>query len=154
MSRQRTLLFTWVVILSIVMATACAPAAPATENPSASGGSETASGKWCSGVTLRFFAGGDEGDSFASIVLRGAKAAEADLGQVLAALLANRTKGAKALLAGYAQPIDREALRWYTAASVLARIALPAVSRYRPAQLAHLRELLEAGTNLITPVAA
>ena len=81
MSRQRTLLFTWVVILSIVMATACAPAAPTEQSPSASGGSQTETGKWCSGVTLRFFAGGDEGDSFASIVLRGAKAAEADLGQ-------------------------------------------------------------------------
>ena len=80
MFRDRTLLFTWVVILSIVIATACSPAVPATQNPSASGGSETESGKWCSGVTLRFFAGGDEGDTFASIVLRGAKAAEADLG--------------------------------------------------------------------------
>jgi simple sugar transport system substrate-binding protein len=83
MFRHRNLLFTWVVILSIVMATACSPAAPTapeSENPSASGGSQTESGKWCSGVTIRFFAGGDEGDTFASIVLRGAKAAEADLG--------------------------------------------------------------------------
>jgi aminoglycoside phosphotransferase (APT) family kinase protein len=80
--------------------------------------------------------------------------AEADLGQVLAALIAGRTRGAKAFLTGYGRPIDRDALRWYTAASVLARIALPAVSRYRPAQLAHLKELLEAGTNLFTPVAA
>jgi hypothetical protein len=80
--------------------------------------------------------------------------AEADLGQVLAALIAGRTRGAKAFLTGYGRPIDRDALRWYTAASVLARIALPAVSRYRPAQLAHLKELLEAGTNLVTPVAA
>jgi aminoglycoside phosphotransferase len=84
----------------------------------------------------------------------GSGPAEADLGQVLAALLAGRTHGAKALLAGYGRPIDRDALRWYTAASILARIALPAVSRYRPAQLAHLKELIEAATNLITPVAA
>jgi simple sugar transport system substrate-binding protein len=36
--------------------------------------------KWCSGVTLRFFAGGAEGDAFASIVYNGAKQAEKDLG--------------------------------------------------------------------------
>jgi simple sugar transport system substrate-binding protein len=36
--------------------------------------------KWCSGVNIRFFVGGAEGDAFASIVLRGAQAAEADLG--------------------------------------------------------------------------
>ena len=80
MFRHRTLLFTWIVILSIVMATACSPAAPATQNPSASGSSQTESGKWCSGVTTCKEADGDEGDTFASIVLRGAKAAEADLG--------------------------------------------------------------------------
>lgn len=39
-----------------------------------------ASGKWCSGVHIRFFAGGDAGDAFASIVYRGAEAATADLG--------------------------------------------------------------------------
>ncbi len=38
------------------------------------------SGKWCSGVHIRFFVGGAEGDGFGSIVLRGAQAAEADLG--------------------------------------------------------------------------
>jgi simple sugar transport system substrate-binding protein len=36
--------------------------------------------KWCDGVTIRFFAGGAEGDSFASIVYNGAKQAERDLG--------------------------------------------------------------------------
>jgi simple sugar transport system substrate-binding protein len=35
---------------------------------------------WCSGVTIRFFAGGAEGDAFASIVYRGARQAEIDLG--------------------------------------------------------------------------
>ena len=73
-----------ILFLALVLVlSACAPAIPASpeaQNPSASGGSQTESGKWCSGVTIRFFAGGDEGDSFASIVLRGAKAAEADLG--------------------------------------------------------------------------
>lgn len=37
-------------------------------------------GKWCSGVTIRFFNGGDAGDAFASIVYKGAQAATADLG--------------------------------------------------------------------------
>src|SRR5688572_13467444 len=75
--------FAVLLLASVLVLSACAPAAPAapeSENPSASGGSQTESGKWCSGVTIRFFAGGDEGDTFASIVLRGAKAADADLG--------------------------------------------------------------------------
>jgi aminoglycoside phosphotransferase len=80
--------------------------------------------------------------------------AEADLGQVLANLLVNRRHGAKAFLAGYDRPFDAAALRWHTAASILARIALPAISRYRPHQLAQLRELLDAGAGLITPVPA
>src|SRR5213596_2862770 len=37
-------------------------------------------GKWCTGVTIRFFNGGDAGDAFASIVYKGAQAAQADLG--------------------------------------------------------------------------
>jgi simple sugar transport system substrate-binding protein len=36
--------------------------------------------KWCAGKTIRFFVGGAEGDAFGSIVLRGAQAAQADLG--------------------------------------------------------------------------
>lgn len=35
---------------------------------------------WCEGVTIRFFAGGSEGDAFAGIVYRGALAAARDLG--------------------------------------------------------------------------
>jgi simple sugar transport system substrate-binding protein len=35
---------------------------------------------WGSGVRIRFFAGGNEGDAFASIVFNGAKQAESDLG--------------------------------------------------------------------------
>ncbi|HVC81260.1 MAG TPA: substrate-binding domain-containing protein, partial [Chloroflexota bacterium] len=34
----------------------------------------------CAGVNIRFFAGGDAGDAFASIVYKGAEAAAADLG--------------------------------------------------------------------------
>ena len=36
--------------------------------------------KWCSDVQIRFFAGGAEGDLFATIVLNGAKQAQADTG--------------------------------------------------------------------------
>jgi simple sugar transport system substrate-binding protein len=35
---------------------------------------------WCEGVSIRFFAGGSEGDAFAGIVYRGALAAARDLG--------------------------------------------------------------------------
>ena len=38
------------------------------------------SGGWGNGIHIRFFAGGDPGDAFASIVLKGAKQAQADLG--------------------------------------------------------------------------
>lgn len=37
-------------------------------------------GQWCAGKHIRYFVGGAEGDAFASIVLRGAEAADADLG--------------------------------------------------------------------------
>ena len=79
--------------------------------------------------------------------------AAADLGQVLAGLLTVRVRreAAAALLRGYAEVArtpDRASLRWYTAASVLARVALPAVSRFRPRTLAQLRALLDAGAGL------
>ena len=48
---------------------------------------------------------------------------------------------AKPFLDGYG-PIDREALAWYTAASLLARVALPAVSRVREDLLPRLVRLL------------
>jgi len=76
--------------------------------------------------------------------------AAADLGQVLAALIATRAPhGAQALLRGYGDPPDAAALRWHTAAALLARQALPAVSRHRPVLLARLRELLDAGSALL-----
>jgi hypothetical protein len=84
--------------------------------------------------------------------------AAADLGQVLAGLLAARIRGAiderteralgDALLAGYGDRPAWEALRWHTAAAVLARIALPAVNRVRPELLARLRTLLEAAEGM------
>jgi aminoglycoside phosphotransferase len=82
--------------------------------------------------------------------------AAADLGQLLAGLLAERALGrmsaaeedrlAGGLLAGYARVAtlpEPETLRWHTAASVLARVALPAVNRVRPAVLDRLVPLLE-----------
>jgi len=36
--------------------------------------------QWCKSVTIRYFVGGDAGDAFASIVYKGAQAAQADLG--------------------------------------------------------------------------
>ncbi len=77
----------------------------------------------------------------------------ADLGQVLAGLLLARRGPAyaTALLEGYGDPPDGATLRWHTAASVLARVALPAVGRVRPGLLARLRELLEAATALVAP---
>jgi aminoglycoside phosphotransferase len=82
--------------------------------------------------------------------------AAADLGQVLARLRAARLIGrisatteeelAAALLDGYAEiratPTTRS-LRWHVGASVLARVALPAVSRVRPSLLVCLGPLLE-----------
>src|SRR5579862_7658193 len=47
---------------------------------SATAEAQTLRDKWCKGVHLRFFAGGAEGDAFASIVYNGAKQAERDLG--------------------------------------------------------------------------
>jgi aminoglycoside phosphotransferase len=74
--------------------------------------------------------------------------AAADLGQVLARLRTAPVLGAEdALLDGYAsvRPLPGDAaLRWHTAASILARTALPAVSRVRPPILRQLPELLEA----------
>jgi Ser/Thr protein kinase RdoA (MazF antagonist) len=79
--------------------------------------------------------------------------AAADLGQLLAGLIVARTpRAAGSLLDGYAsvaEPPDHAALRWYTAASLLARVALPAVGRYRPNALARLPELLNAGAALL-----
>jgi simple sugar transport system substrate-binding protein len=45
-----------------------------------SAGAETLRDNWCSGVKIRFFAGGAEGDAFASIVYNGAVQAAKDTG--------------------------------------------------------------------------
>jgi aminoglycoside phosphotransferase len=88
--------------------------------------------------------------------------AAADLGFVLAGLLAARAQErlgssdqdalAAALVRGYGAvaPVpDSPALRWHTAASVLARVAVPAVGRVRPIALARLAPMLRAAEELV-----
>jgi Phosphotransferase enzyme family len=73
--------------------------------------------------------------------------AAADLGHVLAGLLASRRPvRAEAVLEGYAAvaPLpSRASLRWFTAASVLARRALTAVNRVRMHDLRQLHTLIK-----------
>lgn len=105
-----------------------------------------------------------DGDRIALVDLEDAAAgpAAADLGFVLAGLLAARAQDrlaaaaqdalTAALLSGYGEagrmPAS-PALRWHTAASVLARVAVPAVGRVRPALLACLEPLLRAAEELV-----
>jgi simple sugar transport system substrate-binding protein len=65
-------------ILKSLAATALATVAIASVTSAAS--AQALRDNWCSGVSIRFFVGGAEGDAFASIVYNGAKQAEADLG--------------------------------------------------------------------------
>jgi simple sugar transport system substrate-binding protein len=68
-------------LLLVAVCVGVAVAAVAALSSTASARPENAAaGKWCSGVHLRFFDGGNPGDAFASIVLKGAKTAQADLG--------------------------------------------------------------------------
>jgi aminoglycoside phosphotransferase (APT) family kinase protein len=105
-----------------------------------------------------------DGSRIALVDLEDAAAgpAGADLGFVLAGLCAARAQErlasgeqaalAAALLGGYAAvaPVpDATALRWHTAASALARVAVPAVGRVRPVALAHLEPMLRAAEELV-----
>jgi hypothetical protein len=105
-----------------------------------------------------------DGGRIALVDLEDASAgpAAADLGFVLAGLLAARAQdriGAAeqdalgaALLCGYAQAgvvPEAPALRWHTAASALARVAVPAVGRVRAAVLVRLEPLLRAAGELV-----
>jgi aminoglycoside phosphotransferase len=91
-----------------------------------------------------------DGDTVALIDLEHTSAgpAAADLGHVLAGLhAAGAQELGDPLIAGYgdlATPPEPDSLRWHISASVLARIALPAVNRVRPNLLSHLRCVLEA----------
>jgi len=61
------------LIATMIVAASAAPSVATAAAPAQAG-------KWCSGVKIRYFVGGEAGDAFASIVYRGAQAAEADLG--------------------------------------------------------------------------
>ena len=68
-------------IVALVLAACTAvPVAPQAAGGQAGAAAVPAEGKWCEGVKIRFFAGGEAGDAFASIVYKGAQAAEKDLG--------------------------------------------------------------------------
>ncbi|MCS6849115.1 MAG: substrate-binding domain-containing protein [Anaerolineae bacterium] len=62
-------------LLISALATTTFAASPAQAADPSQGGA-----KWCQGVRIRFFVGGDPGDAFASIVYKGAQQAEADFG--------------------------------------------------------------------------
>ncbi len=74
---RKCLCLSLVVMIAACTAQPAAEAKPVEKMPEPASQSST---KWCSGVNIRFFVGGAEGDGFASIVLKGAQAAEADLG--------------------------------------------------------------------------
>ncbi len=57
-----------------------APAAPAAQPAEQQAAAPAAEAKWCEGIKIRYFVGGEAGDAFASIVYKGAQAAEADTG--------------------------------------------------------------------------
>jgi simple sugar transport system substrate-binding protein len=67
---SKKILFT--TVAALLISTSGAPATVAT--------AQTNAAKWCSGMKIRFFAGGDAGTPFAKVVDAGAHAAAADLG--------------------------------------------------------------------------
>jgi len=64
----------------ITSLSAAAMAAIASVAATSDAGAQTLRDNWCSGVNIRFFTGGAEGDAFASIVYNGARQAETDVG--------------------------------------------------------------------------
>lgn len=80
-TRLKTALLMLSLIVSLVFVFGATPPQQQTPIQVAEAGTCFQAGeKWCSGVKIRFFVGGDPGDAFASIVYKGALAAEADLG--------------------------------------------------------------------------
>ncbi len=69
------------VFVSFAMLAGCAAPAPAAAPAAAvAPAAADASGKWCTGMTIRYFVGGNAGTPFAKVVDTGAHAAAADLG--------------------------------------------------------------------------
>lgn len=80
-NRRRTTVLLACLATAVVTAFVVAQVSPA--SPTASAKAEAGAApatSWCKGVHIRFFAGGNPGDSFATIVLNGAKQAQKDLG--------------------------------------------------------------------------
>ena len=66
------------VFVSFVMLAGCAAPAPAAAPAAAvAPAAADASGKWCTGMTIRYFVGGNAGTPFAKVVDTGAHAAAA-----------------------------------------------------------------------------
>lgn len=68
------------IVASVILAACAAPAARPAAPAAGAAPAADANAKWCSGMKIRFFVGGDAGTPFAKIVDVGAKAAEKDLG--------------------------------------------------------------------------
>jgi simple sugar transport system substrate-binding protein len=91
MSAKRTFMVLSIVILTLILVGCMPPAAPApavqpaqqqaaAPTQQAAAPAAAAGDKWCSGIKIRYFVGGEAGDAFASIVYKGAQAAQADTG--------------------------------------------------------------------------
>jgi simple sugar transport system substrate-binding protein len=81
-TRLFSVLSVLVVLALLIGACTAVPVAPQAGAGAAAGAVPAApgEGKWCKDMTIRYFVGGEAGDAFASIVYKGAQAAEADLG--------------------------------------------------------------------------
>jgi simple sugar transport system substrate-binding protein len=77
---KKSWLIVIVLIIVFVVASAVVTYLYLKNNPSLITANIVTDGKMCQGVKIGFFAGGNEKDSFASVVYNGARAAEADLG--------------------------------------------------------------------------
>ena len=67
-------------IAGLTAATAALASCGIIGQPSSSPNQSSSGSGWAKGIHIRFFVGGNPGDAFASIVLNGAKKAQADLG--------------------------------------------------------------------------
>lgn len=87
MSVKRVSVILAIAVMALIL-TGCVPpaaTAPAAQQQAAAPAQQAAAPvaegeKWCKGIKIRFFAGGEAGDAFASIVYKGAQAAQADTG--------------------------------------------------------------------------
>jgi simple sugar transport system substrate-binding protein len=77
LSRNEIGIFVVLLLVLPLVLSACVVEAPAAQQVAAPA---EGTAKFCEGLTIRFFAGGEAGDAFASIVHKGALAAAADTG--------------------------------------------------------------------------